>query len=205
MWLSRRPQPFDSSDHIFEIKHDGFRALAFIENGECRLVSRNGNVFRRFNELAQWLGEHLRVESAVLDGEIVCIDANGRSVFNDLFRRRGECLFFAFDLLWINGEDLRDLPLIERKARLKKLLRRKRSGVLYVNHIEEQGQALFEMACAMDLEGIVAKPKNGRYRSDERKPTWIKIKNPNYSQAEGRQEMFEALLIKKSLSGVEVS
>src|SRR5262252_3132910 len=71
-----------------------------------------------------------------IDGEIACVDELGRSVFNDLLFRRKECVFFAFDLLFLNGEDLRTLPLIERKARLKKLLRRKPSRVLYVDHIE---------------------------------------------------------------------
>jgi integrase len=72
----------------------------------------------------------------VLDGEIACVDDSGRSVFNDLLFRRRECVFFAFDLLFLNGDDLRGLPLIERKVRLKRLLRSKRSPVLYVDHIE---------------------------------------------------------------------
>src|SRR5438876_10891540 len=75
-----------------EIKHDGFRTLAYIQNGECDLVSRNGNTFRNFKDLAQWIGENFRVESAVIDGEIVCVDEHGRSVFNDLLFRRRECL-----------------------------------------------------------------------------------------------------------------
>jgi bifunctional non-homologous end joining protein LigD len=81
--------------------------------------------FSQFKDLAKWIGGHLRVESAVLDGEIACVDDLGRSVFNDLLFRRRACLLFAFDLLLLNGEDLRALPLIERKARLKRLLRRK--------------------------------------------------------------------------------
>ena len=127
MRLSRRPEPFDHADWIFELKLDGFRSLAYIEDGQCDLVSRNGNTFHNFKHLAEWIGENLRVESAVLDGEIACVDDSGRSVFNDLLFRRRECVFFAFDLLFLNGEDLRALPLIERKARLKQLLRRKRS------------------------------------------------------------------------------
>jgi len=103
MRLSRRPEPFDSDDHIFELKIDGFRSLAYIENGNCDLVSRNGNTFRNFKDLAQWIGENLRVESAVIDGEIACVDDSGRSIFNDLLFRRRECLFFAFDLLHLNG------------------------------------------------------------------------------------------------------
>jgi ATP-dependent DNA ligase len=112
-------------------------------------------------------------------------------VFNDLLFRRRECVFFAFDLLFLNGEDLRALPLIERKARLKQLLRRKRSPVLYVDHIEARGRQFFAKVCELDLEGIVAKRKDSLYRAAEKpSPYWIKIKNPRYSQAEGRNELF---------------
>src|SRR5437867_10903383 len=79
--LSRRSEPFDSKEFLFEIKIDGFRALAFIENGECRLVSRNGNRFRGFADLANWIGQNLPAVSAVLDGEIACIDESGRPIF----------------------------------------------------------------------------------------------------------------------------
>jgi len=142
MCLSRRPRPFDSEDHLFELKIDGYRSLAYIESSKCRLVSRNGNVFRGFTDLAGWIGDHLRVESAVLDGEIACVDEYGRSVFEDLLFRRRECIFFAFDLLFLNNQDMRDLPLIERKARLRKMLRRKKSRIFYVDHVETQGRAL---------------------------------------------------------------
>src|SRR5262249_30806986 len=74
--LSRRLEPFDSDQFIFELKIDGFRALAHFESGEGQLISRNGNVFRGFTDLATWMAEHLRVESAVLDGEIACVDDN---------------------------------------------------------------------------------------------------------------------------------
>jgi len=150
------------------LKIDGFRSLAYIENGKCNLVSRNGNTFRNFKDLAQWIGEHLRVENAVIDGEIACVDELGRSVFNELLFRRRECVLFAFDLLFLNGEDLRTLPLIERKAKLKKLLRRKQARMLYVDHIEGAGQKLFEKVCQLDLEGIVAKRRDSQYQPTER-------------------------------------
>jgi bifunctional non-homologous end joining protein LigD len=179
MRLSRRSEPFDSDEYIFELKLDGFRSLVYIENGQCDLVSRNGNTFRNFKDLAQWIGGNLRVENTVLDGEIACVDDLGRSVFNDLLFRRRECVFFAFDLLFLNGEDLRDLPLIERKARLKKLLRRKCSSVFYGDHIEAHGRQFFDKVCELDLEGIVAKRKTAAYRAtDKPSPYYIKIKNP---------------------------
>jgi bifunctional non-homologous end joining protein LigD len=127
MRLSRRPAPFDSDEFIYELKIDGFRALAHISSGEGELISRNGNVFRGFAELAEWIAQHLKVENAVLDGEIVCVDENGHPNFRDLLFRQREAIFIAFDLLYLDGKDLRVLPLIERKAMLKKLIRRKRN------------------------------------------------------------------------------
>src|SRR5947207_2283454 len=92
--LSRRSKPFDSDDWIFELKHDGFRALAFVERDECRLVSRNGHTFTRFAELCASIADS--AHDVVIDGEIVCLDSSGRSVFNDLmFHRRSgaDCYF----------------------------------------------------------------------------------------------------------------
>ncbi len=192
MRLSRRAEPFDSDEFIYELKIDGFRALAQVQDGRGELISRNGNVFRGFAELATWIAEHLHVASAVLDGEIACLDESGRPNFRDLLFRKRQCVFIAFDLLYLNGKDLRLLPLIERKAALKKLLRRKRSRILYLDHVDTDGRLLFEEMVKMDLEGIVCKRKNSSYKVTEKpSPYWIKIKNPRYSQAEGREELFE--------------
>jgi bifunctional non-homologous end joining protein LigD len=117
--FSRKAKPSNSSEFIFEIKHDGFRSLAYIEDGNCDLISRNGDAFRKFDTLTEWLAKQLRVQSAVFDGEVACLDQHGRTMFNDLFFNRGECVFLAFDLLFLNGDDLRDRPLLERKLRLK--------------------------------------------------------------------------------------
>jgi bifunctional non-homologous end joining protein LigD len=192
MRLSRRPEPFDSDLFIYELKVDGFRALAHIEAGKGELVSRNGNVFRGFAELATWIAEHLKVESAVLDGEIACLDESGRPTFRDLIFRKRQCIFIAFDLLYLNGKDLRTLPLIERKAMLKRVIRRKRARMFYLDHVESDGRLLFEEVVKMDLEGIVCKRKDSPYKVTE-KPSrhWIKVKNSRYSQLEGRQELFE--------------
>ena len=91
--------------------------------------------------------------------EIACVDETGRPVFRDLLLRRRQCVFVAFDLLFLNGKDLRVLPLIERKRALKKLLRRKRSRILYLDHVDFDGQLLFEEIVKMDLEGIVCKQR----------------------------------------------
>jgi bifunctional non-homologous end joining protein LigD len=188
MRLSRRSEPFDSAQFLYELKIDGFRALA--RRGE--LISRNGNVFRGFADLATWLAAHLRVESAVLDGEIACVDDAGRPIFRDLLFRKRQCIFVAFDLLFLDGKDLRTLPLLERKAILKKLIPRKRPRLLYLDHVESDGVLLFEQIVKMDLEGIVCKRKDSPYKVTE-KPSryWIKVKNARYSQAEGREELFE--------------
>src|SRR5215831_11448172 len=110
---------------------------------------------------------------AVLDGEIVHLDAEGKPRFYNLMRRRTPQHYYAFDLLWLDGTDLRELPLIERKRRLKRLIR---PPVLYVDHIERRGMDLFEATCGRDLEGIVAKLAAGRY--EPAATTWVKIKNP---------------------------
>src|SRR5690242_4975590 len=192
MPLARVLAPFDSPDWLFELKYDGFRALAYI-NGNVKLVSRRGHVYKSFPRLCSALAEHIRVDSAVLDGEIVCLDSAGRSQFKQLLFRRGNPCFAAFDLLWLNGEDMRGLALTERKRRLKRILSRKKvSPVLYVNHILGGGTKLFEAVCAADLEGIVAKPKRSTYHFTPEQTCWLKIKNANYSQVEGRNELFEA-------------
>jgi ATP-dependent DNA ligase len=115
-----------------------------------------------------------------------------RPVFKDLLFRKSTCIFVAFDLLYLNGEDLRTLPLIERKRQLRKLLGRKRSRILYLNHVENDGKLLFEQIVKMDLEGMVCKRKSSPYRATEKpSPYWIKVKNRRYSQAEGRAELFD--------------
>jgi bifunctional non-homologous end joining protein LigD len=108
--LARSLEPFDDPAWLFELKHDGFRSLAYLENGQCRLVSRHRNVYKSFETLRGALAG-LRAESAILDGELVCLDAAGCSHFKELLYRRGRAVFFAFDLVWLDGMDLRQVPL----------------------------------------------------------------------------------------------
>src|SRR5438128_4555108 len=98
--LSRRAEPFDSDEYLYELKIDGFRALAHISDGKGELISRNGNVFSGFADLATWIGKHLKVDDAVLDGEIACVDGDGRPIFKDLLFRKSACVYVAFDLLY---------------------------------------------------------------------------------------------------------
>jgi bifunctional non-homologous end joining protein LigD len=193
MPLLKRRSPFDHPDWLFELKLDGFRALARVEHGRTSLISRNGNTFASFEPLQQNIGASLPNDSAVLDGEIVCLDRKGRSRFNDLLFRRGDPCFFVFDLLFVNGQDLRTAQLSDRKHELRRLLGRPsvQSGLRYVDHIEGFGRQLFERACRMDLEGIVAKQKFAPYTSDRQISTWYKTRNPHYSEMVGREKLFE--------------
>lgn len=107
-------EPFDELDWIFEPKWDGFRALAYIDRHHCRLVSRRGNVYKSWPYLNTELAHAVRCDQAVLDGEIACLQPDGRSHFYNLMFRREWPYFTAFDLLWLNGKDLRTKPLLER-------------------------------------------------------------------------------------------
>ena len=122
MPLASLHAPFDHPDWIFELKYDGFRALAYIDSRECQLVSRKGTVYRGFPRLCAAIGAAIPAH-AVLDGEIVYLDAEGKPQFYDLMRRRTPQHYYAFDLLWLDGKDLRDIRLIERKRLLRELVR----------------------------------------------------------------------------------
>ncbi len=179
---------FNDPDWLFELKHDGFRSLAHIESGQCRLVSRHRNTYKSFETLRIALAR-LRVKNAILDGEIVCLDSEGRSQFKELLYRRGRAVFFAFDLVWLNDTDLRQVPLIERKKKLKRLIERSTwSEIIYAQHVEEHGKLLFQEVCERNLEGVVCKRKASVYAEHG----WLKIKNARYTQAEGQHEMFTA-------------
>jgi bifunctional non-homologous end joining protein LigD len=186
--LSLIRQPFDDPNFLFELKHDGFRALAHIWDGHCELISRRRNSYKSFQELRDNLAK-LKVKNAVIDGEIVCLDAEGRSIFNELLFRRGCPIFYAFDLLYLNGRDLRQLPLIERKEKLRGLIEKSGlSDVICGKYVEGRGIDLFNEVCQRNLEGIVAKKKTGTYATVS---GWLKIKNPLYTQSERRHELFD--------------
>jgi bifunctional non-homologous end joining protein LigD len=188
--LVSQKQPFDDPDWLYEIKHDGFRALAVIENGRCRFFSRNKHRLTGFRDLAEAIVRELNVESAILDGELVATDGMGRTVFAALMQRSRTVRYFGFDLVWLNGEDLRLLPLHTRKDKLKRVLPTPSPHLLYVDHTKGAGTELYHLACQLDLEGIVAKKADSPY-DDKAKGKWIKIKNPSYSQTEGRGDLFK--------------
>jgi len=119
MSLGRARGPFSHPDWFFEIKWDGFRSLVRVEQQRCKLISRNGNEFKSFSTLNPAITAELKGQSAVLGGEIVCLDDDGRTQFRELLFHRGEPRFIAFDLLWCEGEDLRYLPLCDSGASRK--------------------------------------------------------------------------------------
>jgi bifunctional non-homologous end joining protein LigD len=191
MTLVQQPEPFDNWDWLYEIKHDGFRALAVIEHGQCRLFSRKKHRLTGYLDLRAALVKELHADAAILDGELAVVDHLGRSVFADMMQRRHLARYFAFDLLSHNREDLTKLPLLTRKEKLKRILPSRSPHVLYVDHSRGNGSALYRLACQLDLEGIVAKRADSRYEDNPNARNWIKIKNPVYSQKEGRGDLFK--------------
>jgi bifunctional non-homologous end joining protein LigD len=182
-----RKDPFDDPDWLFDVKYDGFRGLCYVEHGRNRLISRNGNVFDRFEVLADQIAVELDVVDAVIDGEVIAADETGRPQFYDLLRRTRTAAYVAFDLLWLNGADLRSLPLNERRKRLHAILPASSPTITDAVSVQARGRELFDLMCANDLEGIVAERLADPY---EPRVRWLKIKNRHYSQAEGRGDLF---------------
>ena len=164
---------------LHEIKHNGFRIIARKDGGRVRLYSRPGNdLTRRFPLIVDALAR-LRSRSCIIDGEAVACDGRGVASF-DLIRHHGHndhVFLYAFDLIELNGDDLRPDPLEGRKATLASILAKARPGIRLNDHIEGDGPTVFAHACKMGLEGIVSKRKDSAYRSG-RSPDWLKMKNP---------------------------
>jgi bifunctional non-homologous end joining protein LigD len=182
-----RKEPFDDADWVFDVKYDGFRALYYAEQRRCCFISRNGSVMRRFDALGDEMAVVLDVDDVILDGEVIVADETGRPQFYDLLRGRRAPVYIAFDIAWLNGVDLRSLPLHERRERLQGILSKELAIVCEALSVAGRGRELFELVCAHDLEGIVAKRLADRY---DPRAKWHKIKNPDYSQEEGRWELF---------------
>jgi bifunctional non-homologous end joining protein LigD len=181
-------KPFDGAEWLFEIKWDGYRAIAFVEGGKVRLVSRNQNdLTPRYPELKD-MGKFIHAKTAILDGEVVALDQDGKASFSLMQQRTGfrpggrravgnadvAVLYYAFDLLYLDGYDWRRVPLEERKRKLASLLVAG-DHVRYSDHYEERGKALFDMAQEAGLEGIVAKTRASFYE-ERRSREWLKIK-----------------------------
>jgi bifunctional non-homologous end joining protein LigD len=180
--------PLHDPRWIYEPKFDGFRGVLYLCRGECYIRSKRRNVLRRFADLSRRVQAELQVQDAILDGEVVALDDQGRMDFRALLAGRGWLHYAAFDLLWLKGRDLRSLTLSRRKRRLEQLIPGNNATLSRVLAIEEHGRELYEAAQRLDLEGIVAKRKADPYSPQT---IWYKIKNPAYTQAEGRGDLFE--------------
>jgi bifunctional non-homologous end joining protein LigD len=208
-------KPFDDPDWLFEIKWDGYRAIAFVENGKLRLVSRSQNdLTAQFAELHD-LPRFIKAKTAILDGEVVALDAEGRPSFSLMQQRTGirrggrrvagradvPVLYYAFDLLYADGFDLRRVSLEQRKQALEQLIG---PGDLmrFSDHYAEQGKALFEVAKQKGLEGILAKRRSSLYE-ERRSSQWLKIKITKtldcviggYTDPEGSREYFGSIVL----------
>lgn len=164
---------------IHEIKHDGFRILAELDGGRVRLITRKGfDLAQRF-PLAMAAIAALPARSCIVDSEAIACDATGLSVFDLLrYRRHDDTVALcAFDLLELDGVDLRPEPIEVRKRTLKGLLRRAHPGIVFNQHFDVEGAVVFRQACALGCEGIVSKQLGSPYRPG-RHDCWIKVKNP---------------------------
>jgi len=172
-------QPPSGPGWLHEIKHDGFRVIARREAAGVRLITRNGYDLTDRFKLAAAAVAALRARSCVIDGEAIACDETGLSVFDLIrnWRHDHAVTLCAFDLLELNGEDLRRLPIEERKRRLANLLRDAPDGIAFNQHYDGDGATIYKHACALGCEGIVSKRLGSPYRSG-RVDHWLKVKNP---------------------------
>jgi bifunctional non-homologous end joining protein LigD len=178
-------EPFDRKQWIFEIKWDGYRTIAFLESGRVRLRSRNQLNFDK--KMAVLIPELEQIEhDTILDGEVVAVDEKGRASFQRLqnyFKTgEGRLIYYVFDLLHLDGYDVRGLTLLERKELLKKILP-KSASIKFSAHVDEKGVAFFESARKQGLEGIIAKDGKSAYSTGKRTKDWLKIKAVNQQEA----------------------
>lgn len=183
----KRLPPFAQPDWIYELKFDGYRMIAGVQDGQVQLATRKGaDASRWFPEVVQGLSGLLGGPH-ILDGEVCVLDETGRSDFNRLQNRASRRCFYpecdpvvycAFDLLAVDGRSIIGLPVETRKGMLKMLLTPIPPSVIYVGHFgAELGRTLFQQAVQqLQLEGLVAKRLGSPYRPGERSPDWVKVK-----------------------------
>jgi bifunctional non-homologous end joining protein LigD len=166
--------PPSSADRVHEIKHDGYRLVVRRDGPSVRLYTRTV----RLPAIAA-AAVRIKAKSFTIDGEAVVLGPDGLSRFDELRRREAahSAMLYAFDLIEHDGQDMRDLPFLDRKAALTLLLQDSEVGILLNEHIAEDGPTVFAHACRLGAEGIVSKRVDGTYRSGSC-PVWIKVRNP---------------------------
>jgi bifunctional non-homologous end joining protein LigD len=207
-------KPFDDPEWLFEIKWDGYRAVSFLQDGKVRLVSRNQNdLTAEFPELHE-LSKLIKAKTVVLDGEVVALDERGRASFSLMQQRTGirkggrrtgarrelQIVYYIFDLLYMDGYDLRRVALEQRKQVLSQIIEAS-DLVRYSDHFP-QGLTLFEAAKKQGLEGILAKKRLSFYE-ERRSREWLKIKVTQtvdcvvggYTDPEGSRQYFGAIVL----------
>ncbi len=198
---------FDDKEWIFEIKWDGYRAIAECGSKEVKLYSRNGLSFRdKYAVIAKAL-EHIK-HKIVIDGEIVVLNKEGKPSFQLLQQYEEDpgnpIIYYVFDLLFLNGKDIRELPLTERKALLKKALGVKKNAIVqFCDHVTGKGISFFKKAKELNLEGVMAKKADSKYTCGIRTKEWLKIKNHHsreavivgFTQPRGSRNHFGALIL----------
>jgi bifunctional non-homologous end joining protein LigD len=194
---TRAAKPPVGADWVHEIKHDGYRLQVRREGDTVRLFTRRGYDWTARYPAIAGVAAQLRAKSFTLDGEAVVCGPGGVAIFDALHRRGtvSEAMLYVFDLLELDGEDLRGLPLGDRKKRLARLLARRRVGIVLSAHTDEDGAAIFQQACKMGLEGIVSKRLSAPYRSGPSRD-WIKVKNPESpAMIRAREAVWQIVLI----------
>jgi bifunctional non-homologous end joining protein LigD len=201
-------QSLRSGNWLYEIKFDGYRALALRGGDKTRILSRNAkDLGKKFPEIVASIAA-LDIQDGVIDGEIVALDEQGRSSFQalqafDMGKERPPIVFYAFDLLRLNGKDLRELPIEDRKAKLQSLLKKASTSILFSLSFTEHIPELLQQARALRLEGLIGKRAGSRYEGGKRSGAWVKIKLNQeqefviggYTQAERSRKYFGALLV----------
>lgn len=209
-------EPFDSEDWLYEVKWDGYRAISFLDKGSVRLVSRNQNDLTNAYPELHGINNSLRASNAILDGEIVALDEQGRASFSLMQQRTGvgeggrrirrkrddiPVVYYVFDLLYLDGYNLMRANLEDRKRLLSKILL-KQNGIRYSDHYIGRGTDLYKAAAEHGLEGIVAKRRNSCYLQ-KRSSEWLKIKVVRrqecviggYTEPRGAREHFGSLVL----------
>lgn len=196
---------FDDKDWVFELKYDGYRTVAYVNGSDVTLMSRKNLPFnRKFPTVVEAL--QATGMEAIFDGEVVALNEEGKSDFQLLQNwqnsGKGDLVYYVFDLLWLNGYNLMELPLYERKAILKEILP-EHPVIRYGDHIEQTGSEFFDMATEQGLEGIIAKEINSPYSPRIRTKQWLKIKANQrqevviggFTETRGSRSHFGALVL----------